>query len=331
MKVLVTGGGGFLGKVIIKQLLSEGHTVSTLNRGYYQELEDLGVTCHQGDIKKYAQVLKAVQGVDAVIHTAAKAGVWGDYEDYYSINVRGTQNIVKACKECDVNRLVYTSSPSVVFNGSDQEGIDEQEPYPDSYKAYYPKTKAEAERLALNAVDEKLSVVALRPHLIWGPGDNHLAPRLIRRQKSKRLRFIGKLSGKIDAVFVENAAYAHLLALKKLSPESSINKKAYFITNHEPWPTEKLINTILFTAGIDPVTKRVSTGVAFLAGALLEMVYTFFKIKKEPPLTRFVAEQLSTSHWFNTQAAEEELGYEPPVSMNEGFEQLRKYYQKAKT
>ncbi|SMF30703.1 NAD-dependent epimerase/dehydratase family protein [Pseudobacteriovorax antillogorgiicola] len=326
MRVLVTGGGGFLGRAIIRQLLKAGHEVSTINRSQYPDLEATGVQCFQGDIADWKDVTQAVAGVDAVIHTAAKAGMWGPYDDYFKANVTGTQNIIRACQEFDVQRLVYTSSPSVVFGGDNQEGVDETAPYPKHYLAHYPRTKAMAERLVLNAKSPKLSVVSLRPHLIWGPGDNHLAPRLIQRQRQKRLRFIGKMSGKVDAVYVENAAYAHCLALERLEPDAPINGQSYFITNHEPWPTEKLINTILFSAGVEPVTKRVPRQLAIGAGLLLEYIYTFFKIKAEPPMTRFVAKQLSTSHWFDTKAAVEELGYEPPYSMNDGFARLREHY-----
>lgn len=326
MKILVTGSGGFLGKAIIKELLSEGHQLSTINRQPYPELEAMGVTCYQGDIRSLDDVEMAVAGVDAVIHSAAKAGMWGDYEDYFQINVVGTENIISACKKFKISKLVYTSSPSVTFDGNDQEGVDESAAYPDSFTAHYPKTKAIAEQKVLSSGDESLSVVALRPHLIWGPGDNHLAPRLIDRQKSKRLRFIGKSSSKVDAVYIDNAAHAHTLALEKLSPSSIINGKAYFISNQDPWPTEKLINTILFSAGIDPVTKRVPYGLAMTVAVAFEYIYAFFKIKRDPPMTRFVALQLSSSHWFDSRAAKEELGYVPRVSMVEGFRRLREHY-----
>ena len=326
MKVLVTGGGGFLGKAIITQLLKEGHQIHTLNRSHYPDLQSLGVRCFQGNISVIKDVERAAEGVDAIIHTAAKAGMWGDYDDFYQSNVIGTRNVIATCKKLGIPKLVYTSSPSVTFQGQDQESVDESVPYPSNFNAHYPATKAIAEKEVISSKDDSLSVVSLRPHLIWGPGDNHLAPRLIAKQKSKRLRFIGDVSSTIDAVYIENAAQAHVIALNKLSKDSIINGKNYFISNHEPWPTETVINTILHSAGLDPVRKRLPLRLVMILATFLENIYTFFKIKKEPPMTRFVAQQLSTSHWFDNKAAREELGYIPKVSMVEGFEKLKQYY-----
>ncbi|NRA63872.1 MAG: NAD-dependent epimerase/dehydratase family protein [Pseudobacteriovorax sp.] len=331
MKVFVTGGGGFLGSAIVKLLLARGDEVHTINRGRYPELEQPGVTCFRGSIANFNLVKKAMEGCDAVIHTAAKAGVWGAYREYYEANVVGTKNVVNACQLLKVPKLVYTSSPSVVFGGDDQEGIDESAPYPQTYDAHYPKTKAEAERLVLNAKSPSLSVTSLRPHLIWGPGDNHLAPRLIKSYQAGKLRFIGRSSAKVDAVFIDNAAAAHIQALDQLKPEAAINGKAYFITNQEPWPTEKLINTILASAGLKPLNKRISYGIALLVGGALEFVYGLLQIRKEPPLTKFVVKQLATSHWFSSKQVRQDLRYTPKVSMVEGFEKLRESYQNART
>lgn len=324
--VLVTGGGGFLGQWVIKKLLKKNYQIRTLNRSSYPQLEELGVTCIHGDLRKYKDVLTAAQGADAVIHVAAKAGVWGPFEEYYDINVKGTENVIAACKELGIQKLVYTSSPSVVFNGEGQSGIDETFPYPEKFLCAYSETKAHAEKLVLNANSPELSTVSLRPHLIWGPGDQHLAPRLIDRYKKNRLRLVGGNNYLVDAVYVENAADAHILALETLNSASKICGKPYFITNHEPWPLEVIVNHILKSAGLGPVTKRVPLKLALIAGSFLEWLYTLLRIRQEPPITRFVAKQLASSHWYSPERSRDELGYKPKISMSAGFKKLTASY-----
>jgi len=321
-KILVTGGGGFLGKALIKQLLVRGYEIHTLNRGFYPELIAWGVHCFQGDLADSKAVLQAAEGCSLVFHVGAKAGVWGDYDDYYRANVIGTQNVLLACRQLGIRRLIYTSSPSITFAGEDQEGIDEQLPLPKHYLAAYPATKALAEKAVLDASSPELATVALRPHLIWGPGDNHIMPRLLDRARKGRLRLIGVAGKKVDAVYIDNAVAAHLCAMDRLQHGSVIDGKAYFITNDEPQPLEDIINSILVSAGLPEVKKRIPAKLAFGIGTLLEYTYSFFRIAGEPPLTRFAAAQMSTSHWYNTRAARQELGYQPEVSMKEGFAKL---------
>jgi nucleoside-diphosphate-sugar epimerase len=321
-RILVTGGGGFLGQALIRQLLERGHSVQTLNRSRYPELERLGVRCFQGDLADYPAVRAAAEGVSLVFHVGAKAGVWGPYDDYVRANVVGTENVLRACRELGIKRLVYTSSPSVTFHGGDQEGIDESTPYPATFLAPYPATKAQAEQAVLAANGPDLATVALRPHLIWGPGDQHIVPRILDRARKGRLGLIGPPGKKVDAVYIDNAALAHICAMQRLSINSRIAGKAYYITNGEPWPTEDIINGFLNAAHLPPVTRRLSLLVAYRLAALLEWVFTFFRIKQEPPLTRFAVLQLGTSHWYETRAAREELGYIPRISMREGLKVL---------
>jgi nucleoside-diphosphate-sugar epimerase len=321
-KILVTGGGGFLGKALIQQLIARGHTIHTLNRGEYPELEAMGVRCFQGDLADPAVVKEAARGCTTVFHVGAKAGVWGEYADYYKANVIGTQNVLLACRSLEIPRLIYTSSPSITFAGRDQEGIDETNPLPSQYMAAYPATKALAEKLVLAASGPELATVSLRPHLIWGPGDNHIIPRLLDRARKGRLRLIGEAGKKVDAVYIDNAVQAHLCAYDRLHKDSSIAGKVYFITNDEPMPLEDIINAILKAAGLPQVNRRIPARAAYILGGAFEFVYRLLRLNQEPPLTRFAASQMSTSHWYNTRAAREELGYQPKVSMQEGFQRL---------
>ena len=331
MRALVTGGGGFLGQAISRQLIARGDQVRSLARGDYPELRELGVETIRGDIADLATVVEAAQGCDVVFHVAAKAGVWGRYDDYHRANVDGTRAVLDACRSSDVSRLVYTSSPSVVAgkHAGDIAGADESLPYPAEYATAYPATKAEAERLVLAANCSTLRTVALRPHLIWGPGDNHLIPRIIARARSGRLRRVGDGSNLVDSIYIDNAATAHLLAADRLA-EISRNippaGRAYFISNNDPRPLWDLVNGILHAAGLPPVRKSISPRVAHLAGSILEGVYRTLHLPGEPPMTRFVAHQLSASHWFNTSAATRDLGYVPEVSIDQGLAHLQAWF-----
>ncbi|MGF1580223.1 MAG: NAD-dependent epimerase/dehydratase family protein [Gemmataceae bacterium] len=325
MKALVTGGGGFLGKAIVHRLVNRGDSVRSFSRGSYPELTEMGVEHVQGDIADKDAVSSAVAGCDLVFHVAAKPGISVRYQDFYVPNVVGTDKVLAACREHRVRRLVYTSSPSVVFDGTDMEGVDESVPYPKSHIAPYPATKAIAEQMVLAANCSELATVALRPHLIWGPGDNHLVPRLLDRARSGRLRRIGKTNKLIDAVYIDNAADSHILAADRLTPGSSIAGKAYFISQGEPVPIWDLINDILATVDLPPVTKVVPLKVAYTVGWLLESVYWSVGSRGEPPMTRFLAKELATAHWFDLSAAKRDLGYDPKVTTIEGLGRLKEY------
>ena len=322
MHALVTGAGGFLGQYITRQLVARGDKVRALSRGNYPYLTELGVESVQGDIQDASAVERACQSVDAVFHVAAIAGIWGKWQTYYGINVLGTRNVIAACRKNSVPRLIYTSSPSVTFAAEDQCGIDESAPYPKRWLAHYPHTKALAEQDVLAANGDKVRTCALRPHLIWGPGDQHLIPRLLARARAGQLRRVGAGKNLIDAVYVENAAAAHLLAADKLQAGSPVCGKAYFITNGEPVNCWDWINEILSLAGVPRATKSVSFRAAYAAGAVLEGIWTLIGRTDEPRMTRFLAAQLATSHHFNITAARRDLGYEPIISMAEGMQRL---------
>jgi nucleoside-diphosphate-sugar epimerase len=322
MNALVTGGGGFLGSAIVRLLVARGDQVRSLSRQRYPALDALGVEQMQGDIADTDAVGTACAGCDIVFHVAAKAGLAGRYSSYYQANVVGTENVLAACRQHGISRLVYTSSPSVVFDGRDMEGVDESVPYPSRHEAAYPATKAQAERLVLAANRPALATVALRPHLIWGPGDNHLIPRILARGRAGKLRRIGRAAKLVDSVYIDNAAEAHQLAGDRLQPGSAVAGKVYFISNGEPLPTWELINRILAAGGLPPVTRSVPSALAYSAGALLEKVYGMLWPDAEPPMTRFLARELATAHWFDLSAARRDLGYEPRVSIEEGLRRL---------
>jgi nucleoside-diphosphate-sugar epimerase len=328
MKALVTGGGGFLGGAIVRRLRARGDEVRSFSRGDYPELQSLGVETSRGNLADPDAVAAAAQGCDIVFHVAAKAGIWGPYEDYFRANVLGTQNVIAACRRYHVNRLVYTSSPSVVFNGGDMEDVDESAPYPQHFEAFYPATKAQAEKLILEANDSNLATVALRPHLIWGPGDQHLVPRIIARARAGALRGIGRKPLLVDSIYVDNAAQAHLLAADRLGIGSAISGKTYFISQGEPRPLWELINMILHAAGLPSITRHISPKLAYTAGWFYEMIYQLLRKQSEPPMTRFLARELSTAHWFNISAARRDLGYEPEVSFEEGISRLEEWLKK---
>ncbi len=322
MNILVTGGGGFLGGAIVRKLLERGDTVRSFSRGAYPDLEEQGVECARGDLADADALSRAAQGCDAVFHVAARAGLWGSYRDYYGPNVRGTENVLSACRKHGIRRLVYTSSPSVVFAGRDQVGVDEEEPYPDRFLANYPRTKAEAEQRVLAANSDQLLTVALRPHLIWGPGDPHLVPRVIDRARAGKLRLVGNRQNLVDSTYIENAALAHLLAADRLDSTSPVAGRSYFISQGEPIPMAELLSGILAAADLPPVTRQVPVLLAYAAGMILEGIYSLIGRKEEPPMTRFLARQLSTAHWFDLTAAREDLGYSPSVTLTEGFVRL---------
>ena len=319
--ILVTGGGGFLGKAIAERLIVLGHRVSSFSRGNHKDLESLGVEQVQGDIADAAAVAKALEGKHAVFHTAAKAGVWGRFEEYRLPNVAGTQNVIDGCKACHVPYLIHTSSPSVVFDGTDMQDVNESAPYPSHFHAPYPRTKAMAERLVIDAADESLKTIILRPHLIWGPGDNHLAPRIIARAKS--LLQVGDGKNRVDTIYIDNAARAHVLAMQALEANPVLSGKCYFISDDDPILLWEMVNRILAAGNRPPVTKSISPRLAYAAGTVLEWVYGTFRLPGEPKMTRFVARELATSHWFDISAAKRDLGYEASVSIDEGMRRLK--------
>jgi nucleoside-diphosphate-sugar epimerase len=323
-QVLVTGGGGFLGKALIKRLLTHTPDIRSLSRKQYPELDALGIEQIQGDISDPAAVERACQERNIVFHVAAKTGgMWGSYQGFYETNVGGTRNIIEACKQQEIVYLIHTSSPSVVYDGNaDVMGVDESAPYPGRYQTAYQETKAQAERLVVQACEEDVvRAIILRPHLIWGPGDTHFVPRIIKQAKT--LRRVGDGKNRIDTTYIDNAAQAHILAAEKLVVNQQLSGRIYFISQGEPIYLWDMVNHLLAAAGQPPVTKSIPKGLAYAIGWFLECVYKSLGIASEPRMTRFLANELSRSHWFDISAAKRDLGYLPEVSLTEGLKQLK--------
>jgi 2-alkyl-3-oxoalkanoate reductase len=334
MHALLTGAGGFLGRFIVEALVARGDRVDGLARGEYPELTALGVEMVRGDVRDAKSVAAACQGVDCVFHTAARPGIDMQWRLYDETNRVGTLNVIEACRAAGVGRLVYTSSPSVVFAGVDQSGCDERMPYDFEWmqqnRGYYSLTKAHAEEAVLAANSDALRTCALRPHLIWGPRDGHLIPRLITRARSGRLRRVGDGANLVDMIYVENAAEAHLRAADALGePASVVGGKAYFLSQGEPVNCWQWINEILALVDLPPVQKSISLTAARRIGFACETLWRFARLHGEPPMTRFLASQLATSHWFDISAARRDFRYEPRVCTAEGMRRLGEWLRNA--
>ncbi|HEY0865408.1 MAG TPA: NAD-dependent epimerase/dehydratase family protein [Lacunisphaera sp.] len=327
----ITGASGFIGGKIAERLLAEGRRVRVLARRPLPHLEALGAEVIPGDLDNREAMRRGCQGAETVFHVAGRVGVWGPRREFFEINVGGTRHVINACREAGVPRLVYTSSPSVVYNGSDLAGLDESAPLCTAAPCAYPTSKAAAEREVLAAHGPSLATVALRPHLVWGPGDKNVVPRVLALARTGRLKIIGSGRNKVDVTHISNVVDAHLLAegalcaseisnLKSQIP--SAGGKAYFITNGEPIILWDWINQLLRGVDIPEITKHVPLPVAYAAGGLLEGLWRALPLKGEPPMTRFVAKEMATDHWFDISAARRDLGYHPLVTMEAGTKEL---------
>jgi nucleoside-diphosphate-sugar epimerase len=323
MRILITGGGGFLGTYIIKELLKNPkYIVTNFSRHGYTHLENMGVPTIKGDLKNPADIERALsQGFDAIFHVAALAGIWGRFQDFLEINYLGTKNLLEAAEAQGIERFIYTSTPSVVFGKDDLLGVNEDQPYPKEHLTPYAETKSMAEKLVLQKNNSKnFLTCAIRPHLIWGPGDPHLFPRIIQKGKEGKLRIVGDGENLVDIIFVENAALAHVLAFENLKPESQVCGQAYFVGQERPVKLWDFVNQILGYVKIDPVLNAIDTQSAYRLGWFMEKVFKFAGIlKPEPPMTRFVALNLGKSHYFSHEKAKRHFGYYPRVSIEEGL------------
>ena len=334
----ITGASGFIGGKIAERLLAEGRRVRVLARRPLPHLEALGAEVIPGDLDNREALRRGCLGTESVFHVAGRVGVWGSRREFFEVNVGGTRNVIAACREANVPRLVYTSSPSVVYNGGDLAGIDESAPLCLHAPCGYPTSKAAAEREVLAAHGPSLATVALRPHLVWGPGDKNVVPRVLALARTGKLKIIGSGRNKVDVTHISNVVDAHLLAEgalcasqipdpKSKTPRSAAGR-AYFITNGEPVILWDWINQLLRGVGIPEITKHVPLPVAYAAGGLMEGLWRVLPLKGEPPMTRFVAKEMATDHWFDISAACRDLGYHPLVTMADGTAELIEHYRK---
>lgn len=322
-RALVTGATGFLGRHLVRLLVDQGYTVRGLVRRRDEALAASGIELFHGDLRSVDTVRNACRGIDVVFHLASVSGIWGSWKHFHGNNVVSTRNVVQAAQENGVQRLVYTSSPSVTFNGEHQINVDETAPYPARFLANYPRSKAMAEQHVLQAHDEsRLMTCALRPHLIWGPGDRHLVPRLLERARAGQLRRVGDGTNQIDTVYVENAAWAHVQAAEHLKAGSAAGGRAYFISQGDPVNCWDWINELLQMSGLPRVRKSISYYWAWRLGYFLECYHEMFDLEREPRMTRFLAAQLAKSHYFDLSRARRDIGYSPRISMEEGMKRL---------
>ncbi len=322
MKALVTGGGGFLGRRLVELLLLQGEQVTVLARSRYPEVEALGAQCVQADLRDKGKLVGAVQGHDVVFHVASRTGFWGrkGANDYWSINVDGTNNLLEVMEAVGVGRLVYTSTPSVVGYAQDVENGGQDLPYADPHESVYPESKAAAEAEVLRANSPGLATVALRPHLIFGPGDNHLVPRLVERGAAGKLPIIGDGAAKVDVTFIDNAAWAHIDAANALiSFEAPCAGKPYFIGNEDPVVLYQWINELLDGLGHHPITRRLSYDTARRLAAAMEWAWDSLPLPGEPRLTPFLIDGFARHHWYDPEPARRDLGYRPRVDMAEAM------------
>jgi 2-alkyl-3-oxoalkanoate reductase len=322
MRVLVTGGTSLLARRTAEALVARGDDVVLLQRNASPtDIEQV-----LGDVRDADLVLRAVDGCDAVIHAAAKVGVVGAWEDYRSINVDGTANVVAAARQHGVSRVVHVSTPSVAHAGHSLVGAPASPAVTGRTDAHYAESKAIAERLALGAASDALPLVAVRPHLVWGPGDTQLVGRIVERARTGRLALVGGGTALIDTTYIDNAASALVAALDAAVPGAACIGRAYVIANGEPRPIRELIEGILHAAGVQVTPRNVPLRAATVAGSVVERLWPLRHPDVEPPLTRFLAEQLGTAHWFDPRPARDDLAWTPTVTIDQGLEHLTAWF-----
>ncbi|WP_417334949.1 NAD-dependent epimerase/dehydratase family protein [Halobacteriovorax marinus] len=323
MKILVTGAGGFLGFYIARDLKSLGHEVYNFSRTHHADLDQIEVTTRTGNLNDPESIEAALDGIEVIFHVAGKVAMWGKWDDFYQTNTVGTKNLVHAAKKKSIKKFIYTSTPSVVFGEGDIINGDESLPYPDDSLSLYAKSKMLAEQFVLEQNSKEFLTCALRPHLIFGPRDKNIIPRLVEAQKKKKLKRIGDGENLVDIIYVENAAKAHIQAFEKLSADSPVAGSAYFIAQERPVNLWDFINKILEVNGQSKVTKSISVKKAYFIGTIIEKILRLFKVWNiHPPMTRFVALQLGKSHYFKHDKAVNDFSYHPDISIEESLKRI---------
>ena len=325
MKVLVTGTGSLLLGGLASELLRRGDEVVCLQRrpaafmGHQNAHEVLADICNSD------AVALAAKGCDAIIHGAARVGVVGSQKEFYDTNVHGTENILRAAEQQSISRLVFVSTPSVAHTGDSLVGAPAGQAEIGRSRSYYAESKAIAERTVLNARNSQLAVVAIRPHLVWGPGDTQLVGRIVERAKSGRLAVVGTGNALVDSTYIDNAISAHIAALDALHIGSACDGKAYVVSNGEPRTVNELMRSMCESAGVPFEPRHLSLTLGIRLGSLVERLWPLMQ-SSEPPITRFIAEQLGTAHWFDQRVVHNDLKWAPSVTLEEGFKQLTQWF-----
>jgi nucleoside-diphosphate-sugar epimerase len=319
VRILITGATSLVGRAVVRRLADRGDQVATLQR----HAGIPGTVEHRADITDPAGCEGAVAGAEAVIHLAARVGVSGRWDQFLATNVAGTRNMLAAARNAGVERFVHVSSPSVAHHGSSLVGAGAGPADPDRVRGHYARSKALAEQAALEANGGEFSVAVVRPHLIWGPGDTQLTGRIVDRAGRGRLARIGSGAALIDTTFVDNAADALVAALDRAR---EIGGRPLVVSNGEPRPVGELIDRITAAAGLSPPRRRVPYRLAFGAGWVIERLWEWNGRESDPPITSFLAEQLATAHWFDQRETRRLLGWEPAVTLDDGFARLRDWY-----
>ena len=317
MRVLVTGASGMLGRGVAQALIQRGDQVSVLQR------RPSGLACREvlGDVGDPDPVRRAVAEHDAVVHCAAKVDVVGPWGEYEHANVVGTRTVIAACRAADVRRLVHVSTPAVAHAGSALVGVGAEPADPVAAHGFYARSKAMAELDALAADGLSLQVLAVRPHLVWGPGDTQLVERIVARGRAGRLVLVGTGAALIDTTYVDNAVDAIVAAL-----DAQAHGEALVVSNGEPRPVAEVLARICAAAGVPGPRGHLPLPVAAAGGAVLERVWARLGRRDDPPLTRFLAEQLGTAHWFDQRRTRELLHWMPRTSLDDGFAALGRWY-----
>jgi nucleoside-diphosphate-sugar epimerase len=331
-RVAITGASSLIGRALSDVLVARGDQVVAFQRGPFAADDAPGsIEQHRGDVRDPEAVDAALDGCAVVVHLAAKVGVVGDRDEYVSVNVDGTRNVIEAAQRHGLRGVVHVSSPSVAHDGRPIIGGAADPPVDDHGAAWYPETKAIAERLALGASNDRCAVVAIRPHLVWGPGDTQLVGRILERAAAGRLALVGGGRALVDTTYIDNAATALAAAVDAVRPGGRCAGRAYVVSNGEPRPIRELVEAFCRAGGVPFEPRDVPLPVALRVGSLIDRVWPRLGRPDEPPLTRFLAEQLGTAHWFDQRAVRADLGWEPAVSIDAGLAALADWFEAGRT
>lgn len=322
MKILLSGATSLIGRHVVAQLLQRGDSVTVVQRGASGLAGVEELRCDLSAPDEPAALTECMQGKDAVVHLAAKVSVSGRWEIFEATNVQGTRRMIQAAQRAGVPGFVHVSSPSVAHAGKSLVGVQAGKADPENVRGHYARSKALGEQIALAANSEAMRVVSLRPHLVWGPGDTQLTQRIIDRARAGRLVLVGSGLAFIDTTYIDNAASAIVAGIDNIERAAG---RALVISNGQPRTVSEIIGRILQAAGLPSDLRRVPGSVATTAGSAIEYVWQKLDRQDDPPMTRFLAEQLATAHWFDQRETQQLLNWQPAIGLEEGFTSLATY------